>query len=197
MMFDGDKAEKNIGVLSGGEKSRVLLGKILATPSNMLFLDEPTNHLDMESIQALVESIQDYPGAVVIVTHSEMILREVATKLVIFNRGGVEVFPGNYDDFLEKIGWEEEDTGKKKKKAAPVALPNQEDEKKKRRLKKDIEIVESKIIILETDLGKSNQELVTASEKGDVDAIRRLSQVISETQSEIDELFDELTRLNA
>lgn len=108
MMFDGDKAEKPISVLSGGEKSRVLLGKILATPSNLLFLDEPTNHLDMESIQTLVESIQNYPGAVLIVTHSEMILRAVATKLVIFHQGKAELFLGSYDEFLEKIGWEGE-----------------------------------------------------------------------------------------
>ncbi len=108
MMFSGDKAEKRISVLSGGEKSRVLLGKILAAPANLLFLDEPTNHLDMQSIQALVEAIQDFHGAVVIVTHSEMILRTIATKLIIFQHGTAEVFDGGYDEFLEKIGWEEE-----------------------------------------------------------------------------------------
>ncbi len=108
MMFSGDQAEKKIANLSGGEKSRVLLGKILAAPANLLFLDEPTNHLDMESIEALVESIQNFPGAAVIVTHSEEILRRVATKLVIFQHGQVEIYPGNYDEFLDRIGWDEE-----------------------------------------------------------------------------------------
>lgn len=108
MMFSGDQAEKKVANLSGGEKSRVLLGKILAAPANLLFLDEPTNHLDMQSIDALVESIQDFDGASVIVTHSEEILRQVATKLVIFHRGKVEVYPGTYDEFLDSIGWEEE-----------------------------------------------------------------------------------------
>lgn len=109
MMFSGDDAEKRIGVLSGGERSRVLLGKILAQPANLLFLDEPTNHLDMQSIEALTDAIEDFEGAVVIVTHSEMILRAMATRLVLFQHGNAEVFNGTYDDFLKKIGWEEEE----------------------------------------------------------------------------------------
>ncbi|MBF0491471.1 MAG: ABC-F family ATP-binding cassette domain-containing protein [Deltaproteobacteria bacterium] len=115
MMFEGDAAEKRIGVLSGGERSRVLLGKILAAPANLLFLDEPTNHLDMQSIDALVDSISNFKGAMMIVTHSEMILRAIATKLIVFREGGAELFLGNYDEFLEKIGWEEEEGGKKKR----------------------------------------------------------------------------------
>ncbi|MBI5178645.1 MAG: ABC-F family ATP-binding cassette domain-containing protein, partial [Nitrospinae bacterium] len=86
MMFSGDMAKKHIKVLSGGERSRVLLGKILANPTNLLLLDEPTNHLDMESIEALTEEIAEYEGAVVIVTHSEMILKSIATKLVVFHQ---------------------------------------------------------------------------------------------------------------
>lgn len=106
VMFSGDQAEKKVQNLSGGEKSRVLLGKILAMPANLLFLDEPTNHLDMQSIDSLIESIQNFSGAVVIVTHSEAILRKVATKLIIFHHGVAELFLGTYDEFLEKIGWE-------------------------------------------------------------------------------------------
>jgi len=108
MMFSGEQAEKRVANLSGGEKSRVLLGKILAAPANLLFLDEPTNHLDMQSIESLIESILEFPGAAVVVTHSEEILRRVATKLIIFHRGKAELFLGSYDDFLEKVGWEEE-----------------------------------------------------------------------------------------
>ncbi|MBI5637694.1 MAG: ABC-F family ATP-binding cassette domain-containing protein [Nitrospinae bacterium] len=114
MMFPGDAAEKFIKVLSGGERSRVLLGKILANPTNLLLLDEPTNHLDMESIEELTEQLDEYEGAVIIVTHSEMILRDIATKLIVFNEGKAQLFLGNYDDFLEKIGWEDEPKAKKK-----------------------------------------------------------------------------------
>jgi ATP-binding cassette subfamily F protein 3 len=114
MMFPGDAAEKFIRVLSGGERSRVLLGKILANPTNLLLLDEPTNHLDMESIEELTEQLDEYEGAVIIVTHSEMILRDIATKLIVFNEGKARLFLGGYDDFLEKIGWEDEPKAKKK-----------------------------------------------------------------------------------
>lgn len=106
MMFEGDLAKKKISVLSGGEKSRVMLGKILAFKSNILLLDEPTNHLDMESIEALTSEIVKYEGSAIIVTHSELMLRAVATKLIIFHKGIAEFFDGTYDEFLEKIGWE-------------------------------------------------------------------------------------------
>ena len=71
MMFSGDAALKKVKVLSGGERSRVLLGKILATPCNMLLLDEPTNHLDMESIESLIDALEDYDGTAMVVTHDE------------------------------------------------------------------------------------------------------------------------------
>jgi ATP-binding cassette subfamily F protein 3 len=124
MMFSGDAAEKNIKALSGGERSRVLLGRILANPTNLLLLDEPTNHLDMESIEELTEQLDEYEGAVIIVTHSEMILRDIATKLIVFNEGKASLFLGNYDDFLEKIGWEDEPKARKKEdKGKPVDKP--------------------------------------------------------------------------
>ncbi|HRC99485.1 MAG TPA: ABC-F family ATP-binding cassette domain-containing protein, partial [Deltaproteobacteria bacterium] len=82
MMFEGDYALKKIGVLSGGEKSRVMLGKLLATPVNLLLLDEPTNHLDMESNDALLAAIDSFEGAVVMVTHNEMFLHALAERLI-------------------------------------------------------------------------------------------------------------------
>lgn len=108
MMFSGDKAKKNNGVLSGGEKSRVLLGKIIATPCNLLLLDEPTHHLDMESIEALIDAIEEFEGAVIMVTHSELILkRMVLDKIVICHQGKQQIHLGTYEEFLEKNGWDE------------------------------------------------------------------------------------------
>ncbi len=131
MMFDGDLAKKQIKVLSGGERSRVLLGKILANPTNILLLDEPTNHLDMESIEELTEQIDEYEGAVIIVTHSEMILRSLVTKLIVFNEGKAFFFHGGYDDFLERVGWEDEPRPKKKEeKAADEGKAAQKGKKK-------------------------------------------------------------------
>ncbi len=109
LMFPGDTALKKIKVLSGGEKSRVLLGKILVTPNHLLFLDEPTNHLDMQSCDSLIEAIDQFEGTVVMVTHNEMHLRAVATKLIVFDNSTIRVYDGSYDDFLEDVGWSDED----------------------------------------------------------------------------------------
>jgi ATP-binding cassette, subfamily F, member 3 len=109
MMFANELAKKKVSILSGGEKSRVMLGKILAKKSNLLLLDEPTNHLDMESIETLSQEIIKFPGAVILVTHSELLLRSSVNKLIIFHEGRAEYFDGTYDEFLEKIGWESEE----------------------------------------------------------------------------------------
>jgi ATP-binding cassette subfamily F protein 3 len=108
LMFSGDNALKKIKVLSGGEKSRVLLGKILVTPNHLILLDEPTNHLDMQSCDSLMEAIDGFDGSVVMVTHNEMHLRNIATKLIIFDKNKITIFPGTYDEFLETIGWDDE-----------------------------------------------------------------------------------------
>lgn len=108
MMFSGDAALKKVKVLSGGERSRVLLGKILASPCNMLLLDEPTNHLDMESIESLIDALDDYEGTAMVVTHDEELLHAFATRLVVFDGGKCRVFEGTYADFLEKVGWASE-----------------------------------------------------------------------------------------
>lgn len=106
MMFSGDKAKKTCNVLSGGEKSRVLLGKIIATPCNLLLLDEPTHHLDLESIESLIDAIEDFQGAVIIVTHSELILKRMGLdKIIVCHEGRQEIFLGSYEEFLAKDGW--------------------------------------------------------------------------------------------
>jgi len=112
LMFSGDNALKTVKILSGGEKSRVLLGKLLVTPCHLLFLDEPTNHLDMQSCDSLIEAIDDFDGSVVMVTHNEMHLRSVATKLIIFDNDKIATYSGGYDDFLRDIGWSDEEYSK-------------------------------------------------------------------------------------
>jgi len=107
MMFSGDDAEKKVKVLSGGERSRVLLGKLLVAPSNFLFLDEPTHHLDIESCQAMMDAVRDFEGAALVVAHDEHFLNEVATKLIVFKNDRVFFYPGTYKEFLESIGWDE------------------------------------------------------------------------------------------
>ncbi len=107
MMFSGDDAEKKIKVLSGGERSRVLVGKLLVAPSNILFLDEPMHHLDIESCQAMMDAVKDFEGAALVVAHDEHFLNDVATKLIVFKNDRVFFYPGTYREFLEGIGWED------------------------------------------------------------------------------------------
>lgn len=107
MMFSSDLAKKKIGVLSGGEKSRVMLGKILLKGVNLLLLDEPTNHLDMESCDSLLQAIKNFEGAVIMVTHDESFLNEVANKLVIFDDNKTFEFEDSYEFFLKRVGWKD------------------------------------------------------------------------------------------
>lgn len=108
MMFSSDLAHKQISVLSGGEKSRVMLGKILLKGVNLLLLDEPTNHLDMESCESLLEAIKSFEGAVITVTHDEHFLSEIANKLIIFDDDKTFTFEDSYEFFLKRIGWKDQ-----------------------------------------------------------------------------------------
>jgi len=201
MMFSGELGDKKIDVLSGGERSRVMLGKIIATPANLLFLDEPTNHLDMQSIDALADAIDIFEGSLIMVTHSEMLLRRLADALIIFHKGGAEYFDGTYDEFLEKIGWEEEEGNKPKKKKPKI---NHKERKKLRKAvtsernierkpyTKEIKLCEEQIETLEADMVVKNDELTAASNSGDNDLIMELSKDIGLVQQEIDALFERL-----
>ena len=192
MMFGGDLALKKVAVLSGGEKSRTLLGKILAHPSNLLLLDEPNNHLDMESIDALIESLQDFPGALLIVTHNERILRALATKLIVFHRGKVDVFNSGYAEFLEKIGWEEETDGTSAQKK-PTSRNNysekKEREKAERREKARIEKLEALIMKSENALKQYNEQLEIEANRNNLAQINELSKKISRVKQEIEDLY--------
>jgi ATP-binding cassette subfamily F protein 3 len=194
MMFGGDLALKKVFVLSGGERSRTLLGKILAHPSNLLLLDEPNNHLDMESIDALIESLQNFPGAVLMVTHNERILRALATKLIVFHRGRVEVFNSGYGEFLEKIGWEEENDGNgggKKPTSRNDYNEKKEREKAARRERARIEKREARIMQSESALKEYSEQLEIEANRNDLAQVNELSKKISQVKQEIEDLYRE------
>jgi ATP-binding cassette subfamily F protein 3 len=96
--------DKKIGVLSGGERARVLLALILASPLNLLVLDEPTNHLDIESREVLLKAVKDFEGTVLLVSHDRHFLREVATRVFEIRDGELRSYEGRYDDYLEATG---------------------------------------------------------------------------------------------
>jgi ATP-binding cassette subfamily F protein 3 len=199
MMFSDDNAKKKISLLSGGEKSRVMLGQILAKDVNLLFLDEPTNHLDMQSIDALTIAIKKFKGSCIIVTHSEKLLRAVCDRLIIFAKDGAQYFDGNYDDFLEKIGWEEEEFEQKTKAAPKVDKKEQkrlrtaliqERSKLTSPLKKEIEKLETKIMEIEDLLEVEHEELIVVSGNGDNSRLIELSGIVTKHEKEVDDKFE-------
>ncbi len=205
MMFDGDKALKKISVLSGGEKSRTMIGKLLVTPLNLLMLDEPDNHLDMETSDSFLIALHNFEGAVVLITHNEIFLNTLANRLIVFNNEKVYIFEGSYADFLDKDGWSEEindDT---------AALTNGKVSKKEMRQKRsqivaerskalkpirlDIEKKEALINKLEAELEELNHGIVTATKESRGDKIGSIAVKISEKQEAVDIAYDKLELL--
>jgi len=211
MMFGGDLSQKKISVLSGGEKSRVLLGKILLTPANLLLLDEPTNHLDMESCDSLLAAIDSFPGAVIIVTHNEMFLNTLVNRLIIFEQDSVAVFEGTYQDFLEKVGWKDEkhrqNTLQSKPKHSANKTTDRKDLKRRRaeviversRALKPIEMkikkTETTIEALEEKIHKNNLTIIEASRDGRGEVIGTLSVENHALQNQIDTLYQKLDEM--
>ena len=99
-LFSGDDVFKTIGVLSGGERNRYALARMLVRPSNLLLLDEPTNHLDLRAKEVLLRSLLDFSGTIVFVSHDRYFIDKLAGKIFSVGDGGVEIFPGNYEDYL-------------------------------------------------------------------------------------------------
>ena len=99
-LFSGDDVFKRIGVLSGGERNRYALLKMLLHPANFLLLDEPTNHLDLRAKDVLLEALMKYTGTVVFVSHDRYFIDKLATRVFEIGDGKVEIYPGNYEDYL-------------------------------------------------------------------------------------------------
>lgn len=209
MLFSGDDATKKIGILSGGEKSRVMLGKILITPVNLLLLDEPSNHLDMDACDALLAALDHFDGTLIMVTHNEMFLHALAERLIVFQNGRTDLFEGTYQDFLDRVGWQEENVGAEC--GDPALLDSSANErlsKKEMRqmrsevltrktnalkpMRKEIKEVEKNIEKRESELNLYNRKMIDASTTGNGKKIATLSKEIHHLQMEIDRLFTRL-----
>ncbi len=101
-LFTGDDSDKRVKVLSGGEKSRLILAKLLINPPNFLLLDEPTTHLDVDAVDALVRALTDYEGTIVFISHDIYFVRSIANTVFEVKDGRIRKFPGNFDYYLEK-----------------------------------------------------------------------------------------------
>ncbi|HAE40091.1 MAG TPA: glycosyl transferase family 1, partial [Candidatus Riflebacteria bacterium] len=101
-LFSGDDSEKKVSILSGGEKTRVMLACLLSLPVNFLILDEPTNHLDIASREVLLEALQEFDGTIMIVSHDRYFLRHLVNRVFEVDHGNLRTYDGNYDYYLEK-----------------------------------------------------------------------------------------------
>lgn len=177
----------------------------------MLMLDEPTNHLDMESNDSLVEAIDAFNGSVIVVTHSEMMLHALATRLIVFDDGKVTLFEGPYQDFLDRVGWKSENES-----GAPRARKNSRNnsvnKKQLRReraellnkksktmggLQKSIDEAEKEVLKLEEKIEQENQEIREAYLKGEGEAIKILTKKFHESKARLDAIFAKLDLLRS
>ena len=212
MMFSGNDALKKISVLSGGEKSRVMLGKLLVSPTNLLLLDEPTNHLDMESCDALLAAIDNFEGTVIMVTHNEMFLYALAQRLIVFQNDGIDVFGGSYQRFLEKGGWQDEnkmnDIRQQPDIKADVSVKATKKELRRQRseiisrrsrvvrpIQQRAAAVENEIEKNERELDRLNQSMQQAAQNQDGAKIAEISRAIHLCRHTIDGLFEQLEEL--
>ena len=204
MMFSGDNALKKISVLSGGERSRVLLGKSLVSPANLLVLDEPTHHLDMLTCDALFDAVNNFEGAAFVVTHDEYFLHKVATKLILFLEDRVIVYPGKYSEFLDQIGWKSFSSEKESPLEEEKPTFNKKEARKARaewlnKRKRILRPLEDALKKLEEDIEKTEaihkkltEKMLEVTSLHDSNSIQKTSKDLHGNQKKIDMLYTEL-----
>jgi ATP-binding cassette, subfamily F, member 3 len=198
-LFSGDDVFKPVSVLSGGEKSRLALAKLLLAPPNFLVMDEPTTHLDMRSIEALISALSQYEGTLVFVSHDVHFIRSIATSVLHVQPGQIRFYPGSYDYFVEKAVADSNKVSNISSEAPPRSesnTRNQEKERKRleaearqqrsqkeRELRSKLQQIEKRILELE----ERQQRLVVA--------LQESNGSISEQSLELKRVADELGML--
>lgn len=162
LLFSTEHISKKIKVLSGGEKSRVALGRILLQKVPCLLLDEPTNHLDFQTVEALTQALNKYVGTIIVVSHDRGFIRRVGTKILEVSKGEVLVYPGTYDEYVwslqQKLANDEVDEDASFSEEAAV---NQASKTKElRALEKKIEQCQNKIAQLEKENLELNEKII-------------------------------------
>ena len=170
-LFGGDAVDKKVKVLSGGERNRLAICKMLLSPFNVLIMDEPTNHLDIRSKNVLKKALQQFQGTLILVSHDRDFLQGLTTKVLGFKDGNIKEYLGDIDYFLEVHQMENmrEAEQKTKKETQPKSKSQNtisyEAEKKQKQLKNKLSKIERNIENLEKDLQKLNEELAQNPEK--------------------------------
>ena len=152
-LFTGDEVLEPVRTLSGGEKGRVALTKLMLRKDNLLLLDEPTNHLDMDSREVLERALQDFPGTILAISHDRYFINRFAEKVMVLTEGGILEYLGNYDDYFEKINREQEPDG-----SQPAMTRTQQDKLKRRSREEEQQLKERKLRL------KAAEEAITRAE---------------------------------
>ncbi len=200
-LFSDDDVFKKIKVLSGGEKSRVALAKTLISEANFLLLDEPTNHLDIQSVNILIQALQQYQGTFVLVSHDRHFVKEVANKIWWIEDHEIKEYPGTYEEF---VWWQEQNQSKKTtKKPAATEKPKKEKGQKERdadrdklnQLKKDLSKLESEIEKLESEEARLEKELANPDHFSDLKKLQDIDRQFQKTKEDLEAKNEEWARL--
>ncbi|MEX0324439.1 MAG: ribosomal protection-like ABC-F family protein [Puniceicoccaceae bacterium] len=204
-LFSEDDMAKPVSVLSGGEKNRLALARLLLSPSNFLILDEPTNHLDMASKSVLQEALLSFPGTTFVVSHDRHFLNPVVNKILEIQPGSCRVFPGNLDDYMWKIDQERAGEGQASKLGRPasrVQSPESLNPKERRRrqaqlqaekapLKKELQNLEREVEELEENIASREADM---AEKSFFEQGEKTATLVREYEAWKDELSGKMER---
>lgn len=194
-MFIGDDIFKEIKDLSGGEKGRLSLLKLMLSKANLLLMDEPTNHLDIDSKEVLEDAILDYEGTLFVISHDRYFLNRVTNKILELTEEGIKEYLGNYNYYLEKknevLYVEDEDDGKTKTQIRLDKKKEKEILKEERSKRKEISSLEEKIADAETKLEEVDEELCNPELYSDPDKIVILTKKREDIQILLDNLYEE------
>ena len=194
-LFRGDDVFKEIKTLSGGERARVELTKLMLKPANFLLMDEPTNHLDIQSREALEKALSDYDGTMLMVSHDRYFINKLADRIIYMTSDGLKSFTGNYDEFLAKntVTETEEKVAEK-----PKNLDYQEQKRiqaEKRKVLNRFNKVEELIEKLEVEVEEINSEMQKPELALDFTKLNELSKLAEDKNNEIMELMEEWEQL--
>ena len=200
-LFSGDDVKKSVGMLSGGEKARLLLAKLSMENNNFLILDEPTNHLDIDSKEVLENALIDFDGTLLFVSHDRYFINRVATHVLELSEKGSTLYLGDYDYYVEKkaevemIQTEEASTSNQAKEASPVNdyQAQKESQKEVRKLMRQIESLEAEIEELESQSQAISEQMLETNDAGKLMELQAELDKISHRQEEAMLEWEELS----